>query len=327
VINAIVCIGCFQLMIIYFIIIGDIITSFSLEIFNGHVGILVSRTFYILLVAGFLSPQIFKKEMHELKITSFFLFASISLFVVVFAQEVLLSGHITADDIASPKPGIGLVTAVSVFITAYQYQFNLYATVKSMRRPAERYKAITLGLVMVITIYTTLSILSLLLFGSTVRPDVMQNVSLMADSLESSVLRIAFTLVIMCHVPFAFFSCKDAFLLILDEMDRRSISRELGLRITGGVKEYQGEMRPVLYYSGTVLIYLFSVLLAVAIRDVGVVFSIGAAIAGSSAQFIWPGYFYLKSENGSLRVMAWLQLAVGVALFFGLLAGTLYGMI
>ena len=44
-------------------------------------------------------------------------------------------------------------------------------------------------------------------------------------------LRAVFTLVIVCHVPFAFFSCKDAFVGILDEIDRRAISREMETRL------------------------------------------------------------------------------------------------
>ena len=72
-------------MIVYFIIIGDILTSFSLELFDTSHTILRSRALYISLVAGCLSVFIFKKEIQELKIASFLLFISISLFVVVFS--------------------------------------------------------------------------------------------------------------------------------------------------------------------------------------------------------------------------------------------------
>jgi len=90
IINSIVCIGNFQLMIIYFIIIGDILTSFASELFNDdeHT-FLVNRTFYILVIAVGLSTQIFKREMHELKLTSILLFTVISLFVGIFAHQVI----------------------------------------------------------------------------------------------------------------------------------------------------------------------------------------------------------------------------------------------
>jgi len=63
-----------------------------------------------------------------------------------------------------------------VFITAYQFQFNIYAILRSMRRPSEGKEALLLALAMVFGIYSTVSLLSLLLFGPEVRPDVMQNV-------------------------------------------------------------------------------------------------------------------------------------------------------
>jgi amino acid permease len=39
-----------------------------------------------------LSPFIFKKEIHELKIASFLLFVSIVLFVVVFTFQLVING-------------------------------------------------------------------------------------------------------------------------------------------------------------------------------------------------------------------------------------------
>lgn len=341
VINSIVCIGNFQLMIIYFIIIGDILTSFANEFFNVNgPGFLLHRTFYILLIAVGLSTQIFKREMHELKLTSVLLFTAISLFVGIFAHQVIVLGPgYEPEELASPNWGIGFVTAISVFITAYQFQFNIYAVLRSMRRASEGNKALVLALAMVFGIYTTVSVLSLLLFGPEVRPDVMQNVGEMQAVVESTVLRAVFTMVIVCHVPFAFFSCKDAFVGILDEVDRRAISRDMSKRlldtsINEASEKPKEDMRPIVYYGGTLFIYLSSVAFALLVRDVGIVFSIGAAIAGSSAQFIWPGYFYLAAEirkgpqgNAFYRLLSQAYIILGFALFLALMFGTIYGLI
>lgn len=71
-------------MIIYFIIIGDIFASFAIEILGEQGTVFTSRTFYVMVIAVALSPLIFKKEIHELKLASFLLFVAIILFVVVF---------------------------------------------------------------------------------------------------------------------------------------------------------------------------------------------------------------------------------------------------
>jgi hypothetical protein len=56
---------------------------------------------------------------------------------------------------------------------------------------------------------------------------------------ESYVLRCTFLIVIGCHIPFVFFSGKESFLVIIDEIDRKTVSKALEDMITGS-----GEYRP-----------------------------------------------------------------------------------
>jgi hypothetical protein len=74
-------------------------------------------------------------------------------------------------------------------------------------------------------LYITLSVLSIYTFGSSLHPDVINNVSTEINhDWESITLRIAFAIVIICHIPYVFFSGKEALLILIDEWDRKSIS-------------------------------------------------------------------------------------------------------
>ena len=87
-------------------------------------------------------------------------------------------------------------------------------------------------------IYTFLAIVGCLLFGemvTAVNANIILNINREHDvdpkRWESFILRILFMIVLGCHIPFIFFSGKEGLLIIIDEIDRKSISKTLDERI------------------------------------------------------------------------------------------------
>ena len=98
-------------------------------------------------------------------------------------------------------------------------------------------KVLFLGISLTLSIYVFLAIVCLFLFGRSVRigTNIMDNVNtelaINPSRYESYALQILFSIVLACHIPFIFFSGKESLCIIIDEIDRRSISQTLDERI------------------------------------------------------------------------------------------------
>lgn len=65
------------------------------------------------------------------------------------------------------------------------------------------------------------------MFGSAIHSNVLDNIGEESRVWESYILRVAFLIVIGCHIPFVFFAGKESLLVIIDEIDRKSVSQAL----------------------------------------------------------------------------------------------------
>ena len=85
------------------------------------------------------------------------------------------------------------------------------------------------------------------MYGSGLQSDVLGSISLKypidkdrkatADAVvypESYVMQILFLIIIACHIPYLFFSGKEALLIIIDEYMRNSISSTLSKKLLDG---------------------------------------------------------------------------------------------
>jgi len=199
------------------------------------------RWFYVCIIAGALMPLILQKDLSELKVISYILFVSLFLFVFVNAGELLFDGRFVAVSPGKhfwiPTWNLELIQALSITLVAYSYQQNVFPIYSSLKnKNNEEYAKVSwYGLLVTFVIYIVVAIISILMFGTEIMSSVLDNIGLEYINntstgnkfVEAYIVQISFMIVIACHIPFIFFSGKEGLCILIDELDRKSISNTL----------------------------------------------------------------------------------------------------
>ena len=135
----------------------------------------------------------------------------------------------------TPKIEFATLSAINVMLLAFSYQQNLFPIFSELKNKtnAEYMKASNLGLLFTWVIYVVVAILGVFMFGADLDSSILENISAVVNPKsgrgfwETYIEQSAFMLVLMCHVPFIFFSGKEGLLILVDEWRRKSISSAL----------------------------------------------------------------------------------------------------
>lgn len=88
---------CSGLMMVYFIVFGDILSSMMSQLVftaeEDKCTVFTSRTFYIVLLGAVCFPFIIKKELKELKVASIILFTGVACFIIIMLSQLLIEGN------------------------------------------------------------------------------------------------------------------------------------------------------------------------------------------------------------------------------------------
>lgn len=199
-----------------------------------------SKWFYDLILAAALFLVILKKELAELAWVSYVLFVSLALFVILCFVLLVFDSRFTpatvGSDFWSFKLETTTISALSVTMLAYSFQQNVFPIFVELKHKSngEFMKVTGLGIGMTSVIYFAVSLLGMFMFGSKLM-DYSSILSNIGNTIppnggaywEAVIVQISFMLVLTCHVPFIFFSGKEALCTIIDELDRSSISNAL----------------------------------------------------------------------------------------------------
>jgi amino acid permease len=156
-------------------------------------------------------------------------------------------------------------------------------------------------------VYMTTGILGLYSFGSSIESNVLDNIGTESSHWVSYLLRVVFLLVLGCHIPFFFYIAKESTLIIIDELNRESITKQMKQiekEVSEGSFVPSEEGRPMpyknmsntIYYPVSVLIFVIVMLGAIFLENIGVIFQYISAVSVSCQSFIFPGVFYLLGK-------------------------------
>jgi len=241
----------------YFIIFSNTFASFVKDVADidakatGFLGFLIKKYLWIILLGIAMLPLILKKELQELHIVSLSLFFALLLFVfIVFLQVCLLGADAFAEgrglnfhELWVPQEDLDfwkVVKSICFLLVAFSFAINLFPIYSALKYKNNEYcnKTISVSVGLTALIYTFLSIPCIILFGVEIeiyRANILNNINheyqVDTSRWESFILRFLFMVVLACHIPFIFFSGKEALLIIIDEIDRRSISATLDERV------------------------------------------------------------------------------------------------
>ena len=197
-------------------------------------------------LAVILLPICLKRELAELTWISMVLFVSLGLFVLCNFIQLTFDSNFDpqgiSTEILSPKASWQTISALSVTMLAYSYQQNVFPIYSELKvKTNETYSNVSkLALPLTGSIYFAVGIICALMYGAGLESSVLLNIgnSRHKDDLskgfwEAYICQISFMVVLMCHIPFIFFSGKEALLTVIDEIQRKSISNALWHKLQG----------------------------------------------------------------------------------------------
>ena len=126
-------------------------------------------------------------------------------------------------------------------LVAFSFTINLFPIFSALKIKTNENmgKSVVVSIALVSFLYTFLAITCMFLFGgqliSIKGGNIMNNVNneyvLDSSHWEAFVLRGLFMIVLACHIPFIFFSGKEALIIMIDETKSRKISKALDQRL------------------------------------------------------------------------------------------------
>jgi len=175
-----------------------------------------SKIFYCVVLGTLQVPHVFRKNMSEMRISSYMLFTGIISLLVLMVVKLQLQGpYVERFGPEHTERYISVETKIdtlNICVTSFGFVLTLFPVYSSMRKDQRpKFKgSLYLALGIVFTLYIALTASAISYFGGDhIRPSLFENFSMQTD-IESKIILAIFLLVLLTNIPFAFFAGKTA---------------------------------------------------------------------------------------------------------------------
>ena len=250
----------FGICIVMFILVGKTMASLTKDIFtlsessNWFGRLTIKNEFWSIFLGFCLSPIMLRKELKEMHAVSMALFLAVCILIITLFVQLCTFGFIktseepnvqlTFKETIWPPTSTGsgyllFVRSINLFVLDFAFTSNLFPVFSGLRIKTneECIKAVSYSCLVASTIFIFTGYTTLFLFGNPMasHQNFMNSVNneyiIDPSHWETYIIRVMFITLIVCHIPFYFFNGKEALLIIVDEIDRKSVSNTLDVRI------------------------------------------------------------------------------------------------
>lgn len=290
-----IAIKCFGVSISYLVIIGDLMPKVLMGLFHlDSESIFLSRTLWITLFMGFITPISFLKSLHSLRHTSSIALCSVFYLLML----VLFYGFFPPENLVTPPPDeFALVdlswnslTVIPIFIFAFTCHQNLFSVHNELEDNSAPYmnRVITTSISIAFYVYQFIGITGYMTFGKTVGDNILAKYP---ASPAVTIGQFALVILFLLSYPLQAHPCRVSLDKVMSSLLSSSSANGLSLSSQATSAIIIPQKR---FFILTTSILIGSYLMAVSVSSLGFVLALVGATGSTTICYILPGLFYYK---------------------------------
>ena len=196
---------------------------------------LAHRSFGVILIGCFSLLLIYKRHLGELKSISYVFLTVLGLFITLMIMELSRDdgkNRPTWGEMSQIEFDAHLPAALSIIIFAYAFEFMVFpAYCELENRSNRRFLSASMWSLVIYTVaLISTGIISVLLFGKTIKTDLLANIGAKASGL-SIFIRIIYCFILLFHLPYIFFALKEYVLVLYEELSTKALTDHLEAKL------------------------------------------------------------------------------------------------